>query len=128
MVAHAHITHASHHWPPLLLALIDKSRSGCHRSDPASYYEYLDKTLPIGPNVATFIGYCTTQSSLCAGPIGVGCSSVQLLHANPSLCKRRHSDLRVAAMGLDRAATTHKPEAGELKIMAELLDLALDAG
>ena len=63
-------------------------------SNIAEYYEHLEQ-LPIGPNVASFIG---------------------------------HSNLRIAAMGVDRSFTNPRPTATEQATMNNLLAEAMEAG
>ena len=63
-------------------------------STPAGYYDHLD-TLPLGPNVASFLG---------------------------------HSNIRLAAMGTERALSKAKPTKTELEKMKGFVREALDAG
>jgi N-acyl-D-aspartate/D-glutamate deacylase len=58
------------------------------------YYEHLD-TLPVGPNIASFLG---------------------------------HSNLRIAAMGLERSFTQKNASKSEIERMKSILDEAMQAG
>lgn len=63
-------------------------------NNPKEYYEHLD-TVPVGPNVASFIG---------------------------------HSNIRIAAMGVERSFTEKKATKDEIAKMQKLVDEAMDAG
>lgn len=63
-------------------------------NSPKEYYEHLD-TVPVGPNIASFIG---------------------------------HSNLRMAAMGVERSFTEKKASQDEISKMQGLLDEAMQAG
>jgi N-acyl-D-aspartate/D-glutamate deacylase len=63
-------------------------------NNPTEYYQHLD-TVPIGPNVASFIG---------------------------------HSNIRIAAMGVERSFTEKKATKDEIAKMQKLVDEAMHAG
>ena len=63
-------------------------------NNPKEYYEHLD-TIPMGPNIASFIG---------------------------------HSNVRIAAMGVERSFTEKKATKEEIKKMQDIVDEAMQAG